>query len=220
MLERIDAIEALGIAPPPPVARVLAHARNAVTARLCRCRDYTAERHAAWLAGGRCHDHAFPSSGPAPGPHRSRLRARIVLAACRRFGLAALAWAAASCAAAAPGPQPVRQRGGRLVSHRTSTGGTSLPRPLSGRTASSWCRCCRQAAMRAASARLPADGVTVLLKRGCAVAPQHVCIVGGIVRIDGVPRGRRCLPADRLADRAAIEPLLSLPSQNRANCSC
>ncbi len=36
-----------------------------------------------------------------------------------------------------------------------------------------------------------------LLKRVGAVAPQHVCIVAGLVRIDGVPTAA-ALPADRL----------------------
>ena len=50
MLERIDAIEALGIAPvsaSPAYWRTLA---NRLAARL-PLPDYTAERHAAWLAG-------------------------------------------------------------------------------------------------------------------------------------------------------------------------
>ena len=45
------------------------------------------------------------------------------------------------------------------------------------------------------AARLPADRVP-LLNVG-AVAPQHVCIVAGQVRIDGVPVAA-ALPADRL----------------------
>lgn len=58
-------------------------------------------------------------------------------------------------------------------------------------------------------ARLPAEAATLaaqrgylpshipLLKRVGAVAPQHVCIVGGVVRIDGVPVAS-VLRADRL----------------------
>lgn len=66
-------------------------------------------------------------------------------------------------------------------------------------------------------ARLPADVAALaaqrgylpshipLLKRVGAVAPQHVCIVAGQVRIDGVPMAA-VLPADRLG-----RPLPSWP---------
>jgi hypothetical protein len=49
VLERIDGIEALGIAP-QTLARVLAHARQPARCAL-PLPEYTAERHAAWLAG-------------------------------------------------------------------------------------------------------------------------------------------------------------------------
>ena len=51
------------------------------------------------------------------------------------------------------------------------------------------------AALAAQRGYLPAH--VPLLKRVGAVAPQHVCIVAGQVRIDGVPAAA-VLPADRL----------------------
>jgi len=59
------------------------------------------------------------------------------------------------------------------------------------------------AALAAQRGYLPAH--IPLLKRVGAVAPQHVCIVDGQVRIDGVPVGA-ALPADRLG-----RPLPSWP---------
>ncbi|MDP2148146.1 MAG: S26 family signal peptidase [Parvibaculum sp.] len=131
----------------------------------------------------------------APRP-RSRLRARIVLAGFAAVGLAALAWAAFM----QPLPRliynpsdsvPVGWYRVQPLDHRAA----SLPRPLS--------------VGSIVLTRLPADaGVLAaqrgylptrvpLLKRVGAVAPQHVCIVAGQVRIDGVPAAA-ALPADRL----------------------
>lgn len=65
--------------------------------------------------------------------------------------------------------------------------------------------------------RLPADVATLaaqrgylpshipLLKRVGAVAPQHVCIVDGQVRIDGVPAAA-VLPVDRLSRPLSFWP--------------
>lgn len=139
----------------------------------------------------------------APLP-RSRLRARIVLAGFAAIGLAALAWAAF----VQPLPRliynpsdsvPVGWYRVQPLDHRA----VSLPRPIS--------------VGSIVLTRLPADaGVLAaqrgylpahvpLLKRVGAVAPQHVCIVAGQVRIDGVPTAA-ALPADRLG-----RPLPSWP---------
>lgn len=135
-----------------------------------------------------------PEAAPLP---RSRLRARIVLAGFAAVGLAALAWAAFVL----PLPRliynpsdsvPVGWYRVQPLDHRAA----SLPRPLS--------------VGSIVLTRLPADaGVLAaqrgylpahvpLLKRVGAVAPQHVCIVAGQVRIDGVPSAA-VLPADRLS---------------------
>ncbi|RPM01512.1 S26 family signal peptidase [Pseudomonas aeruginosa] len=131
----------------------------------------------------------------APHP-RSRLRVRIVLAGFAAVGLAALAWAAF----VQPLPRliynpsdsvPVGWYRVQPLDHRAS----SLPRRLE--------------VGSIVLTRLPADSAALaaqrgylpirvpLLKRVGAVAPQHVCIVAGQVRIDGVPAAA-ALPADRL----------------------
>ncbi|WP_329843031.1 S26 family signal peptidase [Stenotrophomonas sepilia] len=142
---------------------------------------------------------------PEAAPHpRSRLRARIVLAGFAAVGLAALAWAAFM----QPLPRLIYNPSDSVavgwyrvqpLDHRAA----SLPRPLS--------------VGSIVLTRLPADaGVLAaqrgylpahvpLLKRVGAVAPQHVCIVAGQVRIDGVPVAA-ALPADRLG-----RPLPSWP---------
>jgi conjugative transfer signal peptidase TraF len=117
---------------------------------------------------------AISTTGPAPHP-RSRLRARIVLAGFTAAGLAALAWAAFV--------QP--------LDHRAA----SLPRPLSVDSIVLTRLPADAAALAAQRGYLPAR--VPLLKRVGAVAPQHVCIVAGQVRIDGVPVAA-ALPADRL----------------------
>ena len=127
---------------------------------------------------------------------RSRLRARLVLAGFAAVGLAALAWAAF----VQPLPRliynpsdsvPVGWYRVQPLDHRAA----SLPRPLS--------------VGSIVLTRLPADAAALaaqrgylptrvsLLKRVGAVVPQHVCIVAGQVRIDGVPAAA-ALPTDRL----------------------
>lgn len=109
---------------------------------------------------------------------RSRLRARLVLVALSACGLAALAWAA------------FVQPAVRIVYNPSD----SVP--------VGWYRIGPAEALHVGSivlTALPADAAALaaqrgylpshvpLLKRVGAVAPQHVCIVNGIVRIDGVP---------------------------------
>ena len=119
-----------------------------------------------------------------------------MLASIAAVGLAALAWAAF----VPPLPRLIYNPSDSVavgwyrvqpLDHRAA----SLPRPLS--------------VDSIVLTRLPADaGVLAaqrgylpvhipLLKRVGAVAPQHVCIVAGQVRIDGVPVAA-ALPADRL----------------------
>jgi len=127
---------------------------------------------------------------------RSRLRARLVLAGLSACGLAALAWASFvpllprliynpsdSVAVGWYRVEPLGQRanspllrleGGSIVV-------THLP--------------ANAATLAAQRGYLPAH--IPLLKRVGAVAPQHVCIIAGQVRIDGVPSAA-VLPADRL----------------------
>ncbi len=127
---------------------------------------------------------------------RSRLRARLVLAGFAAVGLAALAWAAF----VQPLPRliynlsdsvpvgwyrvdPILHRAGSLA-RSLSVGSIVLTQlPADG------------AALAAQRGYLPTR--VPLLKRVGAVAPQHVCIVAGQVRIDGVPVAA-ALPADRL----------------------
>ncbi|TBV17522.1 S26 family signal peptidase [Stutzerimonas kirkiae] len=135
----------------------------------------------------------------APHP-RSRLRARIVLAGFAAVGLAALAWAAF----VQPLPRliynpsdsvPVGWYHVQPLDHRA----TSLPVGSIVLTRLP----ANAAALAAQRGYLPAH--VPLLKRVGAVAPQHVCIVAGQVRIDGVP-ATAALPADRLG-----RPLHSWP---------
>jgi hypothetical protein len=113
-------------------------------------------------------------------------------------------------AAAAPDLQPVRQRGGRLVSRRSARPGTdSLPRPLSV-AASCWTRCRQRLPRWLRSA--------ATCRRACRCSSAWARrAAGGVhrwpqVRIDGVPSAA-VLPADRWAGRchpgsnaAAFEP--------------
>ncbi|WP_213978750.1 S26 family signal peptidase, partial [Serratia marcescens] len=71
----------------------------------------------------------------------------------------------------------------------------SLPRPLSVDSIVLVPLPATAAALAAQRGYLPTR--VPLLKRVGAVAPQHVCIVAGQVRIDGVPSAA-ALPADRL----------------------
>ncbi|HCG1270294.1 TPA: S26 family signal peptidase [Pseudomonas aeruginosa] len=134
-----------------------------------------------------------PKAAPLP---RSRLRARLVLGGFAAVGLAALAWAAFV--------QPLP----RLIYNPSDSvpvgwyrvdpqrhGADSLPRPLSVGSVVLTTLPPDVATLAAQRGYLPAH--VPLLKRVGAVAPQHVCIVAGQVRIDGVPAAA-ALPADRL----------------------
>ena len=149
--------------------------------------------------------HSTVARTPEAAPHpRSRLRARIVLAGFAAVGLAALAWAAF----VQPLPRliynpsdsvPVGWYRVKPLDHRA----TSLPRSLSVGSIVLTLLPADAAALAAQRGYLPAH--VPLLKRVGAVAPQHVCIVAGQVRIDGVPTAA-ALPADRLG-----RPLPSWP---------
>lgn len=134
-----------------------------------------------------------PKTVPLP---RSRLRARIMLAGFAAVGLAALAWAAFA--------QPLP----RLIYNPSDSvpvgwyrvdpqrhGADSLLRPLSVGSVVLSTLPPDVAALAAQRGYLPTR--VPLLKRVGAIAPQHVCIVAGQVRIDGVPVAA-ALPADRL----------------------
>ena len=135
------------------------------------------------------------ATGIPPHP-RSRLRARIVLAALSACGLAALAWASFV--------QPLP----RLVYNPSDSVAVgwyrveplhghpgSLPRPLSVGSIVLTRLPADVAALAAQRGYLPAR--IPLLKRVGAVAPQYVCMFDGLVWIDGVPSAA-VLPADRL----------------------
>ena len=149
--------------------------------------------------------HSTVARTPEAAPHpRSRLRARIVLAGLSACGLAALAWAAF----VQPLPRliynpsdsvPVGWYRVKPLDHRA----TSLPPSLSVGSIVLTLLPADAAALAAQRGYLPAH--VPLLKRVGAVAPQHVCIVAGQVRIDGVPTAA-ALPADRLG-----RPLPSWP---------
>ena len=147
------------------------------------------------------------TTGTAPGitpEPRSRLRARIVLAVLSVCGLAALAWASFVRPAAhvVYNPSDSVPVGWYRIE---PVGSPSRPLPVDS----------------IVLAPLPADVTALaaqrgylpshipLLKRVGAVAPQHVCIVEGIVRIDGVPAAA-VLPADRRG-----RPLPSWPDCRR-----
>jgi conjugative transfer signal peptidase TraF len=146
----------------------------------------------------------------------SRLRARLVLAALAACGLAALAWAAFV--------QPVV----RIVYNPSD----SVP--------VGWYRIEPAQSLHVGSivlTTLPADAAALaaqrgylpshvpLLKRVGAVAPQHVCIVNGIVRIDGAPvaavlradRWNRPLPSWPQCRPLAQGELFLLSSTNPAS---
>lgn len=137
----------------------------------------------------------IPTTGPAPRS-RSRLRARLVLAGLSVFGFAALAWASFGT----PPPRVIYNPSDSVavgwyrvdpLDHKPG----SLPRPLSVDSIV-LTQLPADAAVLAAQRRYLPAGIP-LLKRVGAVAPQHVCIVAGQVRIDGVPVAV-ALPADRL----------------------
>ena len=149
------------------------------------------------------HSTAVHSAEAAPHP-RSRLRARLVLAALSAYGLAALAWAAF----VSPLPRLIYNPSDSVavgwyridpLDHRTA----SLPRPLSVGSIVLVPLPAEAAALAAQRGYLPTR--VPLLKRVGAVAPQHVCIVDALVWIDGVPVAA-ALAADRLG-----RPLPSWP---------
>jgi len=134
-----------------------------------------------------------PKAAPLP---RSRLCARLVLAGFAAVGLAALAWAAF----VQPLPRLIYNPSDSVAvgwyridpfDLRTA----SLPRPLPVDSIVLVPLPDRAATLAAQRGYLPTR--VPLLKRVGAVAPQHVCIVAGQVRIDGVPVAA-VLPADRL----------------------
>ena len=129
--------------------------------------------------------------GVAPEP-RSRLRARIVLAALSACGLAALAWASF----VRPAAHVVYNPSDSVpVGWYRIESADSLPRPLSVGSIVLARLPGDVAALAAQRGYLPAH--IPLLKRVGALAPQHVCIVGGVVQIDGVPAAA-VLPTDRM----------------------
>jgi conjugative transfer signal peptidase TraF len=137
---------------------------------------------------------AVSTSGTAPHP-RVRVRARLVLAGLSACSLAALAWASF----VHPLPRLTYNPSDSVavgwyridpLDHRTS----SPPRPLSVGSIVLVPLPAEAAALAAQRGYLPTR--IPLLKRVGAVAPQEVCIVGGSVRIDGVPSAA-VLPADR-----------------------
>lgn len=131
----------------------------------------------------------------APRP-RSRLRARIALAGLSSVGLAALAWA--SFVQPLPrliyNPSDSVPVGWYRVEPLQPRAG-SLPRPLSVDSIVLVRLPTDATALAAQRGYLPAH--IPLLKRVGAVAPRHVCVVAGQVRIDSVLVAT-ALPADRL----------------------
>ena len=123
---------------------------------------------------------------------RSRLRARIVLAALSVCSLAALAWASSVQPAArfVYNPSDSVPVGWYRIAPAESP-----PRPLSVGSIVLVRLPTDVAALAAQRGYLPAH--IPLLKRVSALAPHHVCIVGGVVQIDGVPAAA-VLPADRM----------------------
>lgn len=136
------------------------------------------------------------ASDVAPRP-RSRLRARIVVATLAAIGFAALAWAAFLPDNMWPLPRLTYNPSDSVAVgwYRIDPRTASLPRPLSVDSIVLVPLPARAAMLAAQRGYLPTR--VPLLKRVGAVAPQHVCIVAGQVRIDGVPAAA-VLPADRL----------------------
>ena len=117
---------------------------------------------------------------------RPRRRARIDLAALAAGGLAALAWAAFVQPAVriVYNPSDSVPIGWYRIEPRQHRA-DSLPRPLSVGSIVLTSLPADAAALAAQRGYLPSH--VPLLKRVGAVAPQHVCIANGGVRIDGVP---------------------------------
>jgi hypothetical protein len=204
VLERIDAIEALGIA---PAAASPAYWRTLATGsrRACRCPNTPPSGTPPGWPGGRA----------AMTPHpRSRLRARLVLAGLSACGLAALAWASF----VHPLPRLTYNPSDSVavgwyrvdpLDHRTS----SLPRPLSVGIVLVPLPA-EAAALAAQRGYLPTR--VPLLKRVGAVAPQEVCIATASPhRRRAFGRRAACRP---LGPAAAI--LAAVPPFGLASCSC
>lgn len=136
------------------------------------------------------------SSPDVPPYPRPRLRARLLLVGLSACGFAALAWASFM----SPPPRltynpsdsvavgwyrvdPLDHRAGLLPSPLSVNSIVLVPLPGEAAT------------LAAQRGYLPTR--VPLLKRVGAIAPQKVCIAGGIVRIDGVPSAA-VLRADRL----------------------
>lgn len=162
-----------------------------------------------------------PKAAPLP---RSRLCARLVLAGFAAVGLAALAWAAFA--------QPLP----RLIYNPSDSvpvgwyrvdpqrhGADSLPRPLSVGSVVLTTLPPDVSVLAAQRGYLPPR--VPLLKRVGAIAPQHVCIVAGQVRIDSVPmaaalstdRLGRPLPSLQLCRRLEAGELFLLSMTNPAS---
>jgi conjugative transfer signal peptidase TraF len=167
------------------------------------------------------------TTGTAPQP-RSRMRARIVLAGLSACGLAALAWASFLPEHMRPLPRLIYNPSDSVavgwyrvepIDHRAD----SLPRPLSVGSIVLAQLPNDAAALAAQRGYLPAR--IPLLKRVGAVAPQEVCISGGIVRIDDVPsatvlrtdRMGRTLPAWQQCRRLEFGELFLLSMTNPAS---
>lgn len=155
---------------------------------------------------------------------RSRLRARLVLASLSACGLAALAWVSF----VHPLPRLTYNPSDSVavgwyridpLAHRAD----SLPRPLSVGSIVLVPLPAEAAALAAQRGYLPTR--IPLLKRVGAVAPQEVCIVGSVVRIDGVPsaavlpadRWRRLLPSWQQCRRLRSDELFLLSVTNPAS---
>ncbi|MFP6559219.1 S26 family signal peptidase [Paraburkholderia sp. B3] len=137
----------------------------------------------------------IPAPVVPPRP-RSRGRARIVVATLAAIGFAALAWASF----VSPLPRltynpsdSVAVGWYRIDPFDPRT--TSLPRPLSVDSIVLVPLPAEAGTLAAQRGYLPVR--VPLLKRVGAIAPQEVCIAGGIVRIDGVPSAA-VLRTDRL----------------------
>jgi len=144
-------------------------------------------------------------STPATTPHvRSRLHVRLALAGLSTCGLAALAWAFF----VQPLPRLVYNPSDsvavgwyrvELLHHHADP----LPHSLSAGSIILTRVPPDAAALAAQRGYLPTH--IPLLKRVGAVAPQHVCIVNGLVHIDGVSVAA-VLPADRLGRALPVWP--------------
>ncbi|MCJ2374444.1 S26 family signal peptidase [Pseudomonas sp. RGM 3321] len=165
------------------------------------------------------------ASMPAVPPHpRSRMRERIVLAGLSALGFAALAWEAF----VSPLPRMTYNPSDSVAvgwyridpfDPRTA----SLPRPLSVDSIVLVPLPATASVLAAQRGYLPTR--IPLLKRVGAIAPQHVCIAAGHVRIDGVPvaavwsadRLGRPLPSLQLCRRLESGELFLLSVTNPAS---